>query len=473
MANLVVTLLGQSNAQGHGLNTEIPAVTAAAVTALAGSVQIYVGGEADGAVKGAWIDLRSGTGYDIDHFGPEIALGLALADAYPGDTIYIIKHAEGSTNLYADWLPPAGATWAAAAVTIAAALAGVAAPVPIGIVWLQGESDANSTAANALLYRDNILTLIDAARASMSSSRCPFVMMALSEVSSYSWSYRVRSGQYAATRKRPLTWAVDSTGLPWDGGVHFTAAGQLTLGEELASSLQGRTSRPLIATGGRPIENVAACAKNLCYSDSITIADHVDLRPEAVSCGFGMWAKQQKHAAQCLWTFKGTAGDWRPIYMNAAGAVVSYANDGAAFAMATSTHKAEDRWCFFWSVIDRVRAKLELWRDLDMIAEADLGVVASVAPTGNLVFGTFDLALGDLKVNDVIWRKGAILTWDEVRRYLTQGTPFPTAGTFQIRWSCRENAGTAITSSPAGHNGALGSALSWSTLTRQKARATV
>jgi hypothetical protein len=471
MANLVCGILGQSNAQGQGLNADIPAATLADLAAVAARVNIYLGaGCGDAGKCGAWAALGVGFGYDIDHFGPEVSLGIALARAYPTDTIYLVKHAEGSTNLSADWLPPAGATWVRAAATIAAALAGVAAPVPIGCVWLQGESDANGTAANALAYRDNIATLIDAVRVAFAAPRLPFSMMAVSEVLSYPYSYRVRSGQYAATRRRPLVWAIDSTGLPWAGGVHFTAAGILSLGAMLASPLQARTSRPLIAAPGRCIEDVPYCPASLVYSNQMVIADHTDLRPGTGDCGFGGWVRAQPHpGAQALWTIKGTGGDWRPFYQNSAGCPVAYANDNVTFAMATATVKARDLWDYYWTTINRTTGKLELWRNLDMIADAALGTLADVAPTGNLNVGYMDLASGDIKVNDLIWRKGAVLTWDEVRRYLTQGIPFPTAGTKQITWGMREGSGTACVSVPAGYNGTLAGA-AWTTKTRQHAR---
>ena len=82
------------------------------------------------------------------------------------------------------------------------------------------------------------------------------------------------------------------------------------------------------------------------------------------------------------------------------------------------------------------------------------------------------MPLGSPGLNDMIWRRGAIFTADEILGAMRGETPaspgVPGDPVFQIQWRMNEGSGTSVASIPAGQTGTLSAAV-WSTATRAPA----
>lgn len=190
----VYYLGGQSNMEGYGYNAELPAdweLPTPPVMIFQGSPGID-GGPVAG--PGRWEPLRPGhgTGFSSNgrrnkhsrHFGPELAFGKRMAELRPRERIAILKYAKGGSSLeataspYGCWEPDFAEgnginqyDHFLAAVRNAFAVSDIDGDgaadrlVPAGIVWMQGEADANHTAETALRYEANLKRLIDLMRA--------------------------------------------------------------------------------------------------------------------------------------------------------------------------------------------------------------------------------------------------------------------------------------------------------------------
>ena len=100
-----------------------------------------------------WSPLRPlWPGFIGTTYGPELTFGRRLAEQFPGESIAIIKVAQGGTDLQGDWHPSGedGTTYQAMVDHVALALGQLEAagdePVLSGFVWVQGSGDANNEA---------------------------------------------------------------------------------------------------------------------------------------------------------------------------------------------------------------------------------------------------------------------------------------------------------------------------------------
>ncbi|MBN1393931.1 MAG: PEP-CTERM sorting domain-containing protein [Pirellulales bacterium] len=130
--------------------------------------------------NGSWTALRSGFGFTADHFGPEVSFGRAIAEAFPDDDIYLVKYGVGATNLAVDWKPDgSGPCYNALKSTVDAALADLRAdnrdPAVAGMLWMQGESDAQNS-GYATAYQANLTDFIQSVREDFGASGAPFVI---------------------------------------------------------------------------------------------------------------------------------------------------------------------------------------------------------------------------------------------------------------------------------------------------------
>lgn len=130
--------------------------------------------------------------YKVDRiFGPELFVGLSMAEAWPDEKMLFIKRAVGSTSLYGCWNP----NWSAAK---AAVLGEEKEPrlysdliayvkellseyTPdqyqiCGMFWVQGESDSSNAAA-AAAYGENLRALIEGVRKELGHDALPFLLL--------------------------------------------------------------------------------------------------------------------------------------------------------------------------------------------------------------------------------------------------------------------------------------------------------
>jgi hypothetical protein len=122
-----------------------------------------------------------------DRFGPELSFGTALKLLRPAATIAIIKHAHSGTNLFNDWNPAKkdedtlaqGAQYREFIHTVNAGLDSLRKrgyhPVIKGMLWQQGESDADKGGAVSKNYGQNLKHLIGRIRKQLHARNMVFV----------------------------------------------------------------------------------------------------------------------------------------------------------------------------------------------------------------------------------------------------------------------------------------------------------
>lgn len=266
---------GQSNMDGFGYVKELPAELNAPVP----GVMIFHGNMApDGGTvdgRGLWAPLRPGHGTTFtsdgtknaysDRFGVELTFGRRLKELHPDRNIAIVKYSRGGTSIavqaaggFGCWDPDYKAKtgvnqWDHFLATLRAATSardidGDGEPdrlIPRGIVWMQGESDAQFDEATARAYRENLRRLMDLIRAAL---REDDLQVAIGRISSSEdapkkpakpmrWKFQpiVREAQAAwveADGRAALVTSTDGYGYsdPW----HYDSAGYLDLGLKFA-----------------------------------------------------------------------------------------------------------------------------------------------------------------------------------------------------------------------------------------------
>lgn len=157
----IVLVLGQSNANGRGLWTDLTDTTGTQLVRpqVAECVD-------DGSIAvNNWSRLFPGYSSTVGEVSPSVGLGQVLGSDYG-----IIRYSPGSTGLdpaLSEWSPAAGATWVAAKALITDALGQLTAlgitPVIKAAVWIQGEKDSQ-TAAYVTAYEANLNDLISRIR---------------------------------------------------------------------------------------------------------------------------------------------------------------------------------------------------------------------------------------------------------------------------------------------------------------------
>lgn len=185
----------------------------------------------------------------VDGFGPEIKLGRLLADAASTE-IAIVKFAVSGSSLAVNWNPATpGSFYHEMRDDVAGALAALAAAGDTGHVaaffWMQGEADAQTGPASAA-YEANLTSFIAQLRADFANAALPFVFGRInvnidtSCCFSFPFKDAVRTAQANVAGAVARTAMVDTDDLPLIAdNLHFTAAGQLGLGERFANAYLG------------------------------------------------------------------------------------------------------------------------------------------------------------------------------------------------------------------------------------------
>jgi len=190
---------GQSNMDGFGYNSELPD----SLNKVIGNAMIFDGkrdneGKSDGGT-GIWAPMEPGHGYGFktnghsnvlsDRFGPELSFANTLIGK--GEKIAIIKYSFGGTALfpgagYGDWNPGIEKRnhYDNALETIKNAYdvgdingdGRLDKLIPSGIIWMQGESDAEHSKQSADAYLENLTNLMALIRAAMRKENLPVVI---------------------------------------------------------------------------------------------------------------------------------------------------------------------------------------------------------------------------------------------------------------------------------------------------------
>jgi hypothetical protein len=171
----VFLLAGQSNATGQGYTKNYP--TGFTIDA---RVLLYHSAEIISTSGGnVWASLRHASEKADscgDRFGPELGFGNEIQSLYPDRRIAIIKHAKSGSNLVSQWAPgssPAdtahfGQELKTFVATVDSGLRGLKdkgfEPKIVGMLWQQGEADADLAGTASSEYGKHLSALIARAR---------------------------------------------------------------------------------------------------------------------------------------------------------------------------------------------------------------------------------------------------------------------------------------------------------------------
>ncbi|MCH2572144.1 MAG: sialate O-acetylesterase [Planctomycetes bacterium] len=276
----VYYLGGQSNMDGYGTVNELPSD----LKNRQPDVPIYHGSTApDGAPldgRGIWAPMSPGHGVGFtsdgesnrysNRFGVELSFAKRLQQLYPNRNIAIIKYSRGGTSIdreaagtygcwEADFFQPEAThpeinQYDHFLATVRGAFTERDIDgdgkddvlIPSGIVWMQGESDAEFTEAIANRYSANLKRLMDLIRAALRTDDLPVAVGRISDSRQSDngrvWDYgdiiRREQARYSASDSHArLVVSTDDYGYcdPW----HYDSAGYLDLGVQFANALHG------------------------------------------------------------------------------------------------------------------------------------------------------------------------------------------------------------------------------------------
>ncbi len=267
----VYYLGGQSNMDGYGYVKQLPAAQAGAQN----DVMIFHGNTSpdrasiDG--KGIWSKLQPGHGVGFksdgktnqysSRFGVELTFAQTMQERFPDRRIAIVKYSRGGTSIdvsaaggFGCWEPDfegaAGVNqYDHFLATVRHAYADTDIDddgqpdrlIPAGIIWMQGESDANYTPEIAKRYQANLKRLMDLIRAAFRADDIPVVIgrISYSKKDPPSWKHgeivRAAQADYVkADAVAALVTTTDQYGYsdPW----HYDSPGYIDLGRRFANA---------------------------------------------------------------------------------------------------------------------------------------------------------------------------------------------------------------------------------------------
>nr|WP_315158082.1 sialate O-acetylesterase [uncultured Flavobacterium sp.] len=268
----VYYLGGQSNMEGFGYVKELPE----ALRKKSKNALIYQGNpvgdnDANGGL-GNWDVLQPGHGTGFasdgknntlsDRFGVELSFVQKLQEAYPNQKIAIIKYARNGSaidssgnNFFGSWEPDFRRVknqYDYFLKTVQAAMAvkdingdGVEdVLVPSGILWMQGESDADKTEQIANHYYDNLKRLMQLIRVVFRNNDLPIVIGKISDSGDNElgkiWRFGelVQYGQEKFALTEPNVRIVRSTSkYLYSDKYHYKSEGYIDLGKEFAKAI--------------------------------------------------------------------------------------------------------------------------------------------------------------------------------------------------------------------------------------------
>lgn len=190
----VVLLAGQSNMAGHGDYDKLSDDVKQRIKKVSNRVFLSTNPKKEPFPLSYYTTNIKKYNFN-NHFGPELFIGLTLAEAHPEKEFLLIKKAVGGTSLYGAWNPD----WSAEKSNIAergeqrkklklfdAHINNIKRNLKalkskgrgyevIGLAWMQGEGDTNKkiTATN---YKVNIINLISGYRTELGLPNLPVVL---------------------------------------------------------------------------------------------------------------------------------------------------------------------------------------------------------------------------------------------------------------------------------------------------------
>ena len=259
----VVLLAGQSNMAGAGNYDKLENSIKKRIEKVADRVFISQSNTSQKPLS--WFKNKPSKKYDFTkRFGPELLMGLTLAEKYPNKEFLLIKHAKGGTALYGAWNPD----WSIEKAKEIEkgekkqSLNLVEQHIDlinqnlnvlkekgksfkiIGMTWMQGENDAVLEKA-ANMYAENLEKLIVKYRVMFKEKNMPFIFGQINSRYGFKDGAEiVRNQMEIASKKIKNTFLIKtSTDRNWldfpkhDDNVHYNTEGQKKLGVAFANQL--------------------------------------------------------------------------------------------------------------------------------------------------------------------------------------------------------------------------------------------
>ncbi|MBJ6610813.1 MAG: sialate O-acetylesterase [Candidatus Thiothrix moscowensis] len=216
----LIILAGQSNMMGRGKTHDLPRAYKTTPT----NVHYFYQGRERKLAQFAY-------------FGPEVSFAHTIAQAFPQDRIILVKQA-ASGSMIRQW-QPGQALYKGLLRQIGFATEGQTSPQVDAIVWMQGESDAQSSLPIAKQYGNQLKQMIENLRNDLDSPHSLFLFgqTNLQHPAFQASIEAVRQQQQTLPNSLGNARMVLTDGLGKLGdGIHLDAAGQLELGKRFAQA---------------------------------------------------------------------------------------------------------------------------------------------------------------------------------------------------------------------------------------------
>ena len=261
----IVLLAGQSNMAGAGDFVALDEAVKERLAKVADRVELSNSGKKPTPLT-FYLSKGHKEKYGFEEaFGPELMIGIVLAEKFPKEKFLLIKTAQGGTALYGAWNPDWSAEKTAEVEAegfkrdlklYAKFISEIDENIQrierqgntykiIGMAWMQGENDAAKEVA-ALRYEANLVNLIDRVRADVKVKDLPFV---IGQINSHYGKFAagpatVRAAQLNVCNLLKKVKTVTTTAdQPYNDypkhsdNVHYDAVGQYNLGTAFAEAI--------------------------------------------------------------------------------------------------------------------------------------------------------------------------------------------------------------------------------------------
>ncbi|HBX50877.1 MAG TPA: hypothetical protein DEH02_07400 [Bacteroidales bacterium] len=234
----IILMAGQSNMVGVGNNSELPSNLQNIQT----DVPVYISLMCDASIANQWTYLQPGDGELLSSHGCELSFADGLKQTYPNDNFALIKCAMGGSVLAAEWLSPTAGGPAIYYTSFINCVNSALNSLPtgttyelIGMLWMQGESDAtNLSWANN--YEFNLTSFITDVRSALGVPQMPFIIGKIDTQSAWTYNAIVRQAEDNVASNVNNCTIIDTQGYPTDG-IHYTSAGYVQMGNAFKVAL--------------------------------------------------------------------------------------------------------------------------------------------------------------------------------------------------------------------------------------------
>lgn len=237
-ADLKVFLLGgQSNMSGLGITNDLP--TSPINYQLPQNNIPFFYADYEQNIQ-PLTTLRPGSGWQ-NAVGCEVSFGRTIALLDPSSNYAIIKHAEAATALYNDWSPNTNLSYSRFRNTVTQGIAALQAAGHtveiVGMLWIQGESDALEAQQDN--YQANFTAFLADIRIRYGAN-LPILTAEINRTTAA--LITVNNAQIAVANNDPLTTFIPTADLTFRDAYHFDTPALITIGERFANTFHNLNS---------------------------------------------------------------------------------------------------------------------------------------------------------------------------------------------------------------------------------------